>query len=504
MSSYQGYISRMTTRNPCLAALSSFLDNNSRLGSRTGIISLIELDALLEKRSVHETAHIQDAASKITNLQQQPSQQHMGGMIIIIEDPGPIEIEVLGSMLDIDPIFFCGHITSSYQDVERSPSAPLLGLLPSRIVPKDYVNIHYQRVLDLGHESDFHDMPYKMTIPGNNPRTVRRLPPLSSRQVGLARTCCSVFRRKLNNGAWICLILADSTANDLVFESKGTSAGSPPSIKTPQVPRRISPEDFRDLPAYSTFQDTIKTNTPGTASLRENLLSLFQETLPGLGSDRGSVLSLACYPLQIVLTEWMLYAQLMSRYVKLYEYSFEAAHTFKKRSESQDLLELHRWRRRSSQSLHKLRMARLFVEYWRSRAEARCETWDFLITDLRHIEGQIEQHARSLDTLNPILTSIVQLMDSHKSISEAADVKRLTYIAIVFIPLSFISGLFSMGENFLPGADGFWLYWVTSIPITVLVVAASSTPFIGRKLLGLLHALQGRWTRWMRERSGLP
>ncbi|KAI1638757.1 hypothetical protein F4809DRAFT_598863 [Biscogniauxia mediterranea] len=498
MSSYRDYVGEMRWRNPCLEALLSFL-SSIHISPYKSTLSLIEIDTRWE-RSVCETTNIQDVALKVSSLQQQP-RQDAGGMVIIVEDPGAAEIEILGSLLDIDPIFFCGHITSSYQDIEQSPSAPLLGLLPSKLMSKNHVNIHYQRVLNLGQESDFHHLPYKMAIPGNNPRTVRRLPPLSGKQVGLARTCCSALMKELKNGAWIYLILADSTTSDIVLELKKTEPGILPTIKTPQVPRRINPEDFRELPSYSDFQPRTKYPIVGR-SLREDLLALFQEPLPGVGLEYPNILSLAYYPLQIALAEWMLYAQLMSRYVKLYEYSFEAAHTL--RSESQDQVELHRWRRRSSQSLHKLRMARLFMEHWRGREAAPAKAWDFVISDLRHVEAQIEQHARSLETLNPILTSIVQLMDSHKSISEAADVKRLTYIAIVFIPLSFIAGLFSMGDDFLPGNNGFWVYWVTAIPITAVVVAASSMPFIWGKLLDLMRALDGWWMRRVRERNGLP
>ncbi|KAI5921096.1 hypothetical protein F4810DRAFT_702558 [Camillea tinctor] len=465
MSSYQDYISQLATRNPCLAALSSFMHGNIHLSRCKSTISIIEIDAHW-KGSVHEATNIQDVALKLSSLQQRP-RPDAGGMILIVEDPGAAEIETLGSLLDIDPIFFCGHITSSYQDVERNPSAPLLGLLPSRLISKDYVNIHYQRVLDLGLESDFHHSPYKMTIPGNNPRTIRRLPPLSGRQLGLARTCCSVLVKEFPNGAWTYFVLVDSTTSSIVFESKETDMGSQPTTEAPQTPRRIIPEDFRDLPVYSTFQTSTKDAVPRTASLRGDLLSLFQEPLPGISSHHHpNILSLTYYPLQIVLAEWMLYAQLMSRYVKFYEYSLEAVHT--RRSESQDQLELHRWRRRSSQSLHKLRMTRQFVEYWHSQEASPPKLWDV--------------HARSLEALNPILTSIVQLIDSHKSISEAADVKRLTYIAIVFIPLSFIAGLFSM----------------------VVVVAASSTPLVWRKLQGFMRTIHALWMRRVGGRPGLP
>lgn len=44
---------------------------------------------------------------------------------------------------------------------------------------------------------------------------------------------------------------------------------------------------------------------------------------------------------------------------------------------------------------------------------------------LKYLEEQIEQHARSLEAMGPIMTSLVQLIDSHQSITQAEDVRRL-------------------------------------------------------------------------------
>ncbi|KAI0452323.1 hypothetical protein F5B21DRAFT_344633 [Xylaria acuta] len=71
--------------------------------------------------------------------------------------------------------------------------------------------------------------------------------------------------------------------------------------------------------------------------------------------------------------------------------------------------------------------------------------------------------------------SLIQLTNSHRSMSEASDVRRLTYIAVVFIPLSFVAALFSITDNFVPGRGSFWLYWETSIPITLAVLVAATS-----------------------------
>lgn len=49
----------------------------------------------------------------------------------------------------------------------------------------------------------------------------------------------------------------------------------------------------------------------------------------------------------------------------------------------------------------------------------------------------------------------------------------MTYIALVFIPLSFTSTIFSMSDDFGPGKDRFWIYFATAIPLLLVVLGSS-------------------------------
>jgi hypothetical protein len=124
----------------------------------------------------------------------------------------------------------------------------------------------------------------------------------------------------------------------------------------------------------------------------------------------------------------MLYRLLMGRYIKYYEYSFPAVPSVLE-DLATDILDLHRWRRRSQQSLHKLQMTRQFVEQWRAKDRAfervggpspnGLSRGDLLVMDLKYLEEQIEQHVRSLETFGPLMTSLVQLVESRRSIAQA-------------------------------------------------------------------------------------
>lgn len=67
--------------------------------------------------------------------------------------------------------------------------------------------------------------------------------------------------------------------------------------------------------------------------------------------------------------------------------------------------------------------------------------------ELKYLEEQIEQHGRALEAFGPIMTSLVQLVDSRRSIAQAENIRRLTYIVLGFIPLTFVSG--TRGKVFL-------------------------------------------------------
>jgi len=226
------------------------------------------------------------------------------------------------------------------------------------------------------------------------------------------------------------------------------------------------------MPSYSSFDGGMSNPDPMPASLLKYLAELFKTPPPGLQVCSPSILSLAYYPLRIALAEWMLYCFLMSGYVKYYEYTFKNVQQRIGSAEDQDFMELHRWRRRNKQSLHKLQILEDFVKHWRKDAVPCVET-DHLLQDIRYIADQIGNYSQSLETKGPIITTMIQILDSRRSIEEAINVRHLTYIAMVFIPLSYAASIFSMGDDYGPGKEKFWIYFATAMPLTLLVFAAS-------------------------------
>lgn len=56
-----------------------------------------------------------------------------------------------------------------------------------------------------------------------------------------------------------------------------------------------------------------------------------------------------------------------------------------------------------------------------------------------------------------------------KSLDEAKKASILTFLALIFVPLAYISSLFSMADDWMPGRSKFRYYWAISLPLAGLM-----------------------------------
>ena len=245
------------------------------------------------------------------------------------------------------------------------------------------------------------------------------------------------------------------------------------TISRKQVLLHGGAEDFFDRPPFSVWksvrEQVASRQTSSTAAfdpLIKQLVDYFEVMPPAFDASDPPIRSLAYYPLRLVISEWMFYSLLLSRYVQHYEYTLIS---FKSRVSEMELERLQPWRRRCFRSQQKLDLLRMFVqEHTESRADNHVkDVWDLILIDVNHISKQIAYWASFLD-------SMVPLLDTHQSLLEAQDVRRLTYMALIFLPLSLVASIFSMAEKVLPWGGDFWLYFAVSLPLTLVIVSLSA------------------------------
>lgn len=66
--------------------------------------------------------------------------------------------------------------------------------------------------------------------------------------------------------------------------------------------------------------------------------------------------------------------------------------------------------------------------------------------------------------------AVQAFQEQRRSTREAKRTKAVTLLGLLFIPIAYTSSLFSMSEPFRPGDPQFWIYFVASAPLVVLVI----------------------------------
>lgn len=474
-------------RNPCLGDLVTHLKRAPKVDCT---IRVLEYD--VDGTVLSSLAQIDQ--KELPRLFQDPGQAL--GRVLLIENLRPDVISCLGEHLDVDPLFFADYITTDFQGIDKAPPPPSLAFCPSQIVERGHVHIHYQQIIDLGNPGYHKNPEYGLHTEHNIPRNIRQLPPLSGRQLALSRACCSILVKRRDDTWYSESPCAEQSpshhytiSNDHIIAIILTD---PPVREVFQGFKRGENKAYQATTLHGGFEDfqQLTTENWDKRSMLSSLLYYFRTNPPGFRTSNPSTLCFAYYPLRIALAEWVLYSHLVSRYHKHYEYSLQDVH---KRPLESDIVDLQRWRRRITQSRQKLGLLSQFITYWK-KDEVDKHPWDMLLLDIDSIISKLQHYGHSMEQVVPVATGMVQLLDARESARQAANVTTLTYIATVFVPLSWVAGLFSMSGRFLPGGDRFWVYVSTAFPLSLFVLLVSVFPLwhvvmvAGSFLRGLCHS----------------
>lgn len=238
---------------------------------------------------------------------------------------------------------------------------------------------------------------------------------------------------------------------------------------------------YEDFLERSSFFDN-DMSCPGRSSLLEDLVYYWRKERPPSFNPRSpTLLSLAYYPLKIVAAEWVSYVAVMSNSIKQYEYSTDGpVGTEGLTKLDSDLRSLEAWGRRCLQTSYKLHAVINFLIHRVSKAPD-LEQYSLLIEDYEHIAAMVDTYGRRLENMVPVVTSVVQIVDARRSLREAVNVTRLTNLALLFVPLSFVSGLFSMTNGV--SAHVWVIYFAVAIPVCAVVFFVARLPLM--KIIGL-------------------
>lgn len=193
---YRQYTERVRMRKPSLSNLCQFLSDPQPMQQPCRITSLnfyqqeestevVELDlGTLESMLISEGGNT--------------AERNLCGMIVVVEDLSAEIIELLGTQLNIDPVFFAGHIHSSGETMHTQ--TPDQCMLPSQAKAHGFINIHYHRALVFDRVQPPKDIFLRKM---NIRRKVVPVPLSPDENVGLSQHCISVLLSR-KRSYWIC------------------------------------------------------------------------------------------------------------------------------------------------------------------------------------------------------------------------------------------------------------------------------------------------------------
>ncbi|KAF2031733.1 hypothetical protein EK21DRAFT_99466 [Setomelanomma holmii] len=104
--------------------------------------------------------------------------------------------------------------------------------------------------------------------------------------------------------------------------------------------------------------------------------------------------------------------------------------------------------------------------------------YEEILPDFRRVLAAVNELQERVDRLTGIVTSEIGiedsrrgLEDSRRGLEENHNMARLTWLATIFIPLSFISSMYSMNEDVTALKTTYGWFFLTAVPFTLIIMA---------------------------------
>jgi len=194
--SYKTFIAARTDRNPCLQDLSDLLSKETTSQPSQHACRAVCIEFFTGSRPPNsQSLDFSSLASLLSNHRK--NSDGCCGRILIIEDLSKDVVEMLGSMLNIDPLFFASHIDT--HQINMATKRPSVATLPSTARSQNFLNLHYHRVIQFENP-----MPRQTLLRSMNlRRKVKVLPHTEGITIGIVRHCCSVLETVGLDGLWL-------------------------------------------------------------------------------------------------------------------------------------------------------------------------------------------------------------------------------------------------------------------------------------------------------------
>ena len=408
----------------------------------------------------------------------------VNGRLYVVEDLSSDVIEALGAELDIDPLFFRGQLSDYMWNNTRDPwvELPSLNIVSRK---RSFFCIRYFQPRYFRDEASFKKADQEAgvfnvlrRIDNNNPWKGTGIFDVEGSDVGLVRSKMSLWIRKNkpNETGVVGILLVDPTI-EAGFPLWG---GYETLQECPSMQEVSMNNDIKAPPKTSVYEEVV---------YRASLLTTDEiKTLP---EDPRLLIK---YPLLVVCAEWnTLVKYLITRLTQI---EWELDHTettpFRNPNGLEESLEsLNRWRRRMP-----------VYQQWVSETLSNVITPDNFIgftknsvldlqEDFKRLQDALKAVVERADRIQSSVSAIISITENKKAIQLNRTATRLTYLAVVFVPLTWVSGFFSMQVDVTLLRDTAWIYFACAIPITMLALI----------VLRYYTRAEKRFDQWIKERK---
>ncbi|KIW31912.1 uncharacterized protein PV07_03499 [Cladophialophora immunda] len=384
--------------------------------------------------------------------------------VYVLEGTAPAYLQVLGRRLRMDPFVFAEQLMRGGTRKEQAATLPSQHGL-ERCFSMQYVEARVfpdGRLNTLGACCLYRDRKIWATK-------------INSKfdEVAKVHRIASFWSRKEANGAFNGLILVDPPVGQFIKIGKAAEKEIRPCQSSLYQGGYV---DISPFPcALDLDRDWESQPGPTRESLFDDILFYWNhmDRFPNLHSSilespAGFFDGASFFLKSIIAANWMQFLVYFDEIIDRLEYSLARADINALDGVENHLVDVTHWHRRCWKSCEQVEHA-IHALQPQQRSSPTAGSAFTGIDDFVYIHRKLCALTERCQRLSLSLTHVISVIQSRQASEEAHSLKILTLLGMLFVPLTFLSGIFSMSGDFLPGERSFWIYIVVSIPAVIMV-----------------------------------
>jgi hypothetical protein len=406
--------------------------------------------------------------------------------LFVVEDLSREVIETLGARFDVDPLFFREHIEDYVWYNTRDPwAAP--PSLTSSTKQRSWFRLRNMRLRYHKDKESFKAAQWE----ANDWNVLRRPDNDNNHWAHKDELHAIVSIMRTRSTIWIG---KDSKCGDgtvgIILLDPSLKSGKPlwhdRSNWLPTTSMEASPPKVELSKSW--YEDIVRMTT----------------IYPWFEANKGHDIQpqVLAYPaLYTICAEWLLVCDYVKTRLSQIEWEVEMPDVFRHQDDTRSkseviddsLQRLHTWRRHIpvfrdmvDEAVQQALPAANRLTAHLKTASSPAEAFEEIVPDFDRIRKLLEELQDRVDRLTSVVTSEISVRDSRQGIEDNHNLARLTWLATIFIPLSFVSAFFSMNESVSALKYTYGWFFLTAVPFTGICLAIAQLAgggALGRKTM---------------------